>query len=89
MLQASILKGMEAGDAEAAQAMRDLVETVTVRRDPSKVGGVEVEIAGRLNALLGEQAFANGVRGSWGKLVAEARYRQSPHPVPYRLTARA
>ena len=88
-LQASILKGMEAGDAEAAQAMRDLVETVTVRRDPSKVGGVEVEIAGRLNALLGEQAFPNGVRGSWGKLVAEARYRQSPHPVPYRLSARA
>ena len=37
--------------------MRDLVETVTVFRDLSKPGGVVVEIAGRLTALLGEQAY--------------------------------
>lgn len=43
-------------------------------RDPSKPGGVQVEIAGRLNALLGETAYPNGVRGVWGKVVAEARF---------------
>ncbi len=51
--------------------MRDLVETVTVFRDPSKSGGVQVEIAGRLTALLGKQAYPNGVKGVWGKMVAE------------------
>jgi hypothetical protein len=53
-----------------AEAIRDLVETVTVFRDPSRPGGVTVEIAGRLNALLGEQAYPNKVRGVWGKMVA-------------------
>jgi site-specific DNA recombinase len=38
-------------------AIRDLVETVTVRRDCSRKGGIEIIIAGRLNALLGEKAF--------------------------------
>ncbi len=42
-----------------------------VSRDPSKPGGVQVEIAGRLKALLGEKAYPNGVRGVWGKMVAE------------------
>ncbi len=51
--------------------MRDLVETVTVFRDLSKPGGVVVEIAGRLTALLGEQAYPHGVKGVWGKMVAE------------------
>jgi len=37
-----------------------------------------VEIAGRLTALLGEQAYPHGVKGVWGKMVAEARYRRSP-----------
>lgn len=55
-LQDTLSKGIRAGDSEAAEAMRDLVETVTVFRDPSKLGGVEVQIAGRLTALLGEQA---------------------------------
>ena len=41
--------------------------------------GVTVEIAGRLNALLGEQAYPNKVRGVWGKVVAGERYRLSPH----------
>jgi hypothetical protein len=46
-------EGINAGDSEATEAIRDLVETVTVFRDPSRPGGVTVEIAGRLNALLG------------------------------------
>ena|SRR6266849_3911015 len=31
-------------------------------------------MAGRLNALLGGQAYPNKVRGVWGKVVAEERY---------------
>jgi hypothetical protein len=46
------------------------VETVTVFRDTARPGGVAVEIAGRLNALLGEKAYPNQVKGVWGKLVA-------------------
>ncbi|MBO0757723.1 MAG: recombinase family protein, partial [Bradyrhizobiaceae bacterium] len=56
-LQEALSKGIRAGESEAAEAMRELIETITVRRDPSRVGGVEVEIAGRLNSLLGEPAY--------------------------------
>ncbi len=48
-------------------------------RDSSKLGGVEVEIVGRLTALLGEKAYPTGVRGVWGKMVAEERIRRN-HP---------
>jgi site-specific DNA recombinase len=53
------------------------VETVTVFRDQSRLVGVAVEIVGRLNALLGEHAYPNGVRGVWGKMVAGDRLRHS------------
>jgi site-specific DNA recombinase len=69
-LQDALSKGINAGDSDAAEAIRGLVETVTVFRDPSRPGGVTIEIAGRLNALLGEQAYPNKVRGVWGKMVA-------------------
>ena len=69
-LQDALSKGINAGDSDAAEAIRDLVETVTVFRDPARPGGVVVEIAGRLNALLGENAYPNKVRGVWGKVVA-------------------
>ncbi len=55
------------------EAIRDLVDTVTVFRDPARPGGVAVEIAGRLNALLGEAAYPNRVTGVWGKMVAGER----------------
>jgi site-specific DNA recombinase len=77
--QEALGKGVREGDSEAAEAIRDLVETVTVYRDLSKPGGVEVEIAGRLTALLGEADLPNGVKGVWGKMAAEERYRLSPH----------
>jgi len=64
-LQDALSKGINAGDSDAAEAIRGLVETVTVFRDPSRPGGVTIEIAGRLNALLGEQAYPNKVRGVW------------------------
>ena len=51
--------------------MRELVDTVTISRDPNRNGGVEVEIAGRLNHLLGPKTFPHGVKGVWGSVVAE------------------
>lgn len=70
-LQDALSKGIRAGDSEAADAIRELIDTVTVYRDSSRSGGVAIEISGRLNALLGEQAYPNKVRGVWGKVVAE------------------
>ncbi|WP_342739417.1 hypothetical protein [Bradyrhizobium sp. B117] len=66
-LEEALTKGiLRAGDGEAAEAIRDLIDTVTVFRDPGRLGGVTVEIAGRLNALLGEKAFPNQVKGAHG-----------------------
>ena len=70
-LQEALSRGARAGDLECSEAIRDLIENVTVFRDTSKPGGVEVEIVGQLTALLGEKAYPNGVRGVWGKMVAE------------------
>jgi chromosome segregation ATPase len=65
-LQAALARGIRSGDTGAARAMRELVATVTVSRDPNRKGGVEVEIAGRLNHLLGPEAFPLGCQGSVG-----------------------
>ena len=69
-LEASLTAGLQAGDMDGAAALRDLVDRVVVRPNPGRRGGVEVEVSGRLNALLGEQAYPNGVRGAWGSMVA-------------------
>jgi site-specific DNA recombinase len=71
-LQEALSKGVRAGDSDAAEAIRELVETVTVSRDPSRIGGVAVKIVGRLNALLGDAAYPNKVKGVWGKMVARS-----------------
>ena len=71
-LQDALSEGINAGDSDAPEAIRGLVETVTVLRDPSRPGGVTIEIAWRLNALLGEQAYPNKVRRVWWKMVAGA-----------------
>jgi len=52
-LQETLQAGIAAGDREGAEAIRDLVESVTVRPAPNPVGAVQVEITGRLSALLG------------------------------------
>ena len=70
-LQAAVAGGIRDGDTECSEALRDLVETVTVFRNRTRSGGVQVEISGRLTALLGERAYPNKVRGVWGKMVAE------------------
>jgi len=36
----ALSKGIEAGDSEAADAIRELIETITVFRDHSNPGGV-------------------------------------------------
>jgi site-specific DNA recombinase len=69
-LQEALASGIRAGDSEPVEAIRELIETVTVFRHATRPGAVEVEISGRLNALLGAPAYPDGVRGVWGKLVA-------------------
>ena len=69
------------GDCEAAEAVRDLVASVTVRRDR---GGLEVEITGRLTALLSESAFPNKVRSKSVGLVVRKR-DSNPRPHHYEL----
>jgi hypothetical protein len=64
-LSVALADGISDGDTECSEAIRDLVETVTVFRDGARPGGVQVEISGRLTALLGEQAFPNRVKGVW------------------------
>ena len=64
-LENALGRGVSAGDAEAAEAIRDLVEAVTVFRYPARQGGVTVEIADRLNASLGQEAYPNRVKGVW------------------------
>jgi site-specific DNA recombinase len=64
-LRPALGKGALDGDSEGAEAIRDLLETVRVDRDPSRPGGVEVEIAGCLTALLSKAAFPNRVKGVW------------------------
>jgi hypothetical protein len=80
MARPARLKPAIAGDLDAAEAMMELIETVTVFRDTSRLGGVAVEIVGRLNALLGKTAYPNGVKGVWGKMVAEVCYRRIRQP---------
>ena len=70
-LQHALTEGIRSGDRDCAEAMRELVETVTVYRDPSEPGAVEIEVAGRLSALLGDRAYPNGVRRVCGLVVAE------------------
>lgn len=70
-LQSTLAQGVRSGDRECAEAMRELVETVTVYRDFSELGAVEIEVAGRLNAILGERAYPNGVKRVCGLVVAE------------------
>ena len=75
-LQEAISNGMKAGETEAAAIIRELIESVAARR---QADGVEVQIKGRLNALLGEKAFPNGVRAVWGSLVAEEGFEPPTH----------
>jgi hypothetical protein len=54
-LKEALQAGIAVGDTEGAEAIRDLVHAVTVRPG-DRAGNVEVDITGRLSALLGEGA---------------------------------
>ncbi|CAN2534725.1 hypothetical+protein [Methylocapsa aurea] len=75
-LSAALADGISDGDTECSEAIRDLVETVTVFRDGAPPRGVQVEISGRLTALLG---VPNRVKGVWGKMVAEEGLATNRH----------
>ncbi|WP_082767490.1 recombinase family protein [Bosea sp. PAMC 26642] len=60
-LGSALSEGINRGDGDGATALRDLVDSVTVYRDKSRSDGISIEIAGRLNALLGEEAYPNAV----------------------------
>jgi len=51
-LKKAVEAGVTEGDGESIKALREVIETVTVYRDDSKVGGVRVEIRGYLNPLV-------------------------------------
>ncbi|MCO6185157.1 recombinase family protein [Rhizobium sp. L1K21] len=70
-LQTALSEGVRSGDRECAEAIRELVETVTVYRDPSTPGAVQIEVSGRLNTVLGDRAYPNGVKRVCGLMVAE------------------
>jgi site-specific DNA recombinase len=70
-LHEALAAGAAEGDAEAAASIRELVENVTVRRDPRRKGGVLVQIAGRLAPFVGGGHFPDRIRSpSVGTLVA-------------------
>jgi site-specific DNA recombinase len=60
-----------AGNREYSEAIREMIETFTVRPGPEP-GRLEVEIEGCLTALLGPEAFPNGRKGMVGLAVAGA-----------------
>ena len=72
-LQRCIEAGMAEGNREYNEAIREMIETVTVRPG-SEPGRLEVEIEGALTALLGPETFPNGRKGVVGLAVAGARY---------------
>jgi hypothetical protein len=52
-LQTALARGLHRGDTEAAQIVRELIETITVHCDRGAPKGLRLEINGRLAALLG------------------------------------
>ena len=70
-LQECVESGITEGNREYSEAIRGMIETVTVRPGPAP-GRLEVEIEGCLTALLGSEAFPNGRKGVVGLAVAGA-----------------
>ncbi len=62
-MQATIEQDIRDGDPAHTQTIRDLVECVTVQHDATSPDNVRIEITGRLNSLLGDNAFPNHVGG--------------------------
>jgi len=77
-LQTAKTQELRRGDSEPARILRELIETVTVKAEPSAPTGLRIEIAGRLRALLGERAFPSG-SVVCGTLVAEDGFEPPTH----------
>jgi site-specific DNA recombinase len=80
-LQDAIAQGTSEGNSEYGQAIRDLVECVTVRHKAGCPENIEIEITARLNSLLGEKAFPNRVGrlgGSGGAIPSISPQRIPP-----------
>jgi len=84
-LSDALQAGLSCGDGTGAQALRDLIDTVTVYRGDGP-GEIRVEMAGRLNVLLGHKPPPGRL---WGTVVAEERNNRStqPRPIPFILDA--
>lgn len=79
-------RGLSSGQGEGHAVLRELVESVTVYRDETRSDRISVEIAGRLNSLLGEKAYPNRV---CGVVVAGDRSGHKAYPHPVRFLMRA
>ncbi len=81
-LQATTAKGTERGDSGGANALRELVQSVTVRRGERK-GSVVVDIEGPLDALIEDRprsaASVRGAFASAGLVVAEDGFEPPTH----------
>lgn len=82
-LQAAIGQGIGEGNVEYGQAIRDLVECVTVRHKAGCPENIEIEITGRLNYLLGEKAFPSRIGRLGGS--GGAIHPISPQRIPQEL----
>lgn len=69
------------GNPEVMQAVRDLIESVTVQ--PTADGGLTLAVEGRLASLIGRDLFPRARVGVGGLVVAEARFFRTPHAVPF------
>ncbi|MER8848587.1 recombinase family protein [Mesorhizobium australicum] len=58
-LREELQDGIDNGNSEGANAIRELVDSVTVFPSRDRQGAVSVEIRGRLNALVGTQGFGS------------------------------
>ena len=77
-LQNALTRGLHRGDSEAAQIVRELIETITVHCDQVAPKGLRLEINGRLAALLGPGAFPTR-SVVCGTLVAEDGFEPPTH----------
>lgn len=75
-LQVGLAKGLMAGDSESAEAMRDLIETVTVFRDPSRPRRSRSRNRRTSNGTPGGESLPQRRQSVGGMVVAGEGYRQ-------------
>jgi len=89
-LEQSIRCNSLQGSEESKNALRELAEAVVINPPENDESGIKIEVRGYLSRLMGSDLFPQrSYQG--GKVVAEERYRLSPHPqnLTYRLHSSA